>query len=98
MSGERHQGGVTFDCPLTENRPNPKHEKNSITIPLSFADCDSFLRQSRANFLVILVVTYSDLGCYEEKLTPSIDGLAANGLRFTQFYNTGRCWPTGDPC
>ena len=26
--------------------------------------------------------------------TPNLDGLAANGLRFTQFYNTARCWPT----
>ena len=26
--------------------------------------------------------------------TPNIDRLAAGGLRFTQFYNTARCWPT----
>ena len=26
--------------------------------------------------------------------TPNLDGLAENGLRFSQFYNTGRCWPT----
>lgn len=38
---------------------------------------------------------YSDLGCYGSEIeTPVLDSLAANGLRFTQFYNTARCWPT----
>lgn len=38
---------------------------------------------------------YSDLGCYGGDIqTPNLDGLAKNGLRFTQFYNTARCWPT----
>lgn len=38
---------------------------------------------------------YSDLGCYGGEIeTPNLDGLAKNGLRFTQFYNTARCWPT----
>ena len=32
-------------------------------------------------------------GCTDIK-TPNLDRLAANGLRFTQFYNTARCWPT----
>lgn len=38
---------------------------------------------------------YSDLGCYGGEIaTPNLDALASNGLRFTQFYNTARCWPT----
>ena len=38
---------------------------------------------------------YSDLGCYGGEIeTPRLDVLAKNGLRFTQFYNTARCWPT----
>jgi arylsulfatase A-like enzyme len=38
---------------------------------------------------------FSDLGCYGSEIaTPNLDRLADNGLRFTQFYNTGRCWPT----
>jgi arylsulfatase len=38
---------------------------------------------------------YSDLGCYGSEIaTPHLDELAGNGLRFTQFYNTARCWPT----
>jgi arylsulfatase A-like enzyme len=37
----------------------------------------------------------SDLGCYGSEIaTPRLDDLAANGLRFTQFYNTARCCPT----
>jgi arylsulfatase len=38
---------------------------------------------------------YSDIGCYGGEIdTPNLNNLAANGLRFTQFYNTGRCCPT----
>ena len=38
---------------------------------------------------------YSDLGCYGAEIqTPNLDGLAGQGLRYTQFYNTARCWPT----
>lgn len=38
---------------------------------------------------------YSDLGCYGSEIeTKNLDRLAENGLRFTQFYNTARCWPT----
>ena len=38
---------------------------------------------------------YSDLGCYGgEILTPNLDRMATDGLRFTQFYNMARCCPT----
>jgi arylsulfatase len=38
---------------------------------------------------------FSDLGCYGGEInTPNLDRLAADGLRFTQFYNTARCCPT----
>ena len=51
----------------------------------------------RPNIVVILVddMGFSDLGCYGSEIpTPRIDSLAAGGLRFSQFYNTGRCCPT----
>ena len=51
----------------------------------------------RPNLVFILVddMGYSDLGCYGGEIeTPNLDRLAANGLQFTQFYNTARCWPT----
>src|SRR4249919_3418441 len=38
---------------------------------------------------------FSDLGCYGGEInTPNLDALAANGVRFTQFYNCARCCPT----
>ncbi|MBX7168732.1 MAG: arylsulfatase [Pirellulales bacterium] len=49
------------------------------------------------NFLVVLAddLGFSDLGCYGGEIaTPQLDALAAGGLRYTQFYNTARCWPT----
>jgi arylsulfatase A-like enzyme len=51
----------------------------------------------RPNVVVILVddMGWSDIGCYGSEIpTPNLDSLAKNGLRFTQFYNTGRCSPT----
>ena len=51
----------------------------------------------RPNVLVILAddLGFSDLGSYGgETDTPNLDRLAAGGLRFTQGYNTARCWPT----
>jgi arylsulfatase A-like enzyme len=52
---------------------------------------------TRPNLLVILAddLGFSDLGCYGGEIaTPNLDRLAANGLRFTQHYNTARCWPS----
>jgi len=51
----------------------------------------------KPNILLIVAddLGFSDLGCYGGEIqTPNLDRLAANGLRFTQFYNTARCWPT----
>lgn len=51
----------------------------------------------KPNIVFILAddMGYSDLGCYGGEIaTPNLDKLAAGGLRFTQFYNTARCWPT----
>jgi len=52
----------------------------------------------KPNIVFILAddMGYSDPGCFGSEViqTPHIDQLAENGLRFTQFYNTGRCWPT----
>ncbi len=52
---------------------------------------------AKPNIVVILVddMGWSDIGCYGGEIpTPHLDALAKNGVRFTQFYNTGRCCPT----
>ena len=49
------------------------------------------------NMVVIVAddLGYSDLGCYGSEIaTPNLDKLAADGLRFNQFYNCARCCPT----
>ena len=54
-------------------------------------------RGTQPNIVVILAddMGFSDLGCYgSEIFTPNLDRLAKDGLRFTQFYNCGRCCPT----
>lgn len=51
----------------------------------------------RPNVLLILAddMGFSDAGCYGGDIrTPNLDALAANGVRFTQHYSTGRCWPS----
>ena len=52
---------------------------------------------TRPNILLIVGddLGFSDLGCYGSEIaTPNLDKLAANGLRFTQFYNGARCCPS----
>lgn len=61
------------------------------------ANRDSAVPPGRPNFVIFLAddLGFSDIGCYGGEIaTPHLDALAADGLRFTQFYNTGRCWPT----
>ena len=64
----------------------------SLFVGLSLANA-----ADKPNVIFILAddLGYSDLGCYGGEIqTPNLDGLAKNGLRFTQFYNTARCWPS----
>lgn len=52
---------------------------------------------TRPNVLLIMAddLGFSDLGCYGGEIqTPNLDSIAEGGLRFSQFYNTARCWPT----
>jgi len=62
--------------------------------------CTGFTTEIRAqskrrpNVLVILTddLGFSDVGCYGSEIeTPHLDRLAADGLRFSQFYNTAKC-------
>jgi len=56
-------------------------------------------RQGRVcpNMVLILAddMGFSDSECYGGEIaTPNLAALAAGGLRFTQHYSTGRCWPS----
>jgi arylsulfatase len=55
------------------------------------------IAQERPNIILMMAddMGFSDIGPYGgEVMTPNLDSLAAGGVRFTQFYNTGRCCPT----
>ncbi len=59
----------------------------------------SALGQSTKKPNVVIIMAddmgWSDIGCYGGEIpTPNIDKLAKRGVRFRQFYNTGRCCPT----
>lgn len=54
-------------------------------------------RDERPNILLIVAddLGYADLGCFGGDIkTPSIDALASEGLRFTQFHTAPSCAPT----
>jgi arylsulfatase len=55
------------------------------------------LGAQRPNVVIILAddMGFSDLGCYGGEIkTPNLDLLAAEGLRFSQFYNCALCGPS----
>ena len=52
---------------------------------------------TRPNIVLIMCddMGFSDIGCYGgEVLTPNLDQLANEGMRFTQFYNNAKCTTT----
>ena len=54
-------------------------------------------KPARPNILLIMAddMGYSDAECFGGDVrTPNLSALAAGGLRFTQHYSTGRCWPS----
>ncbi len=69
----------------------------ALVVSLVITEFNSLHAAERPNVLIILVddMGFSDLGCYGSEIeTPSLDKLSSNGARFTNFYNTARCWPT----
>lgn len=49
------------------------------------------------NIIIMMVddMGFSDIGPYGSEIpTPHLDAMASGGVKFSQFYNTGRCCPT----
>ncbi|MGB0372714.1 MAG: arylsulfatase [Opitutales bacterium] len=75
---------------------------NCIKVPLTalvfILACQLFAgSEKNPNIIFILVddMGYSDLGSYGGEIqTPHLDQLAQDGLRFTQMYNTSKCFPS----
>ncbi len=66
-----------------------------LTLPALAGAAGSAPPAAPPNVLLIVAddLGFSDLGCYGGEIaTPHLDRLARDGLRFTQFYNTARCW------
>ncbi|MFO0064635.1 MAG: sulfatase-like hydrolase/transferase [Pirellulaceae bacterium] len=56
-----------------------------------------FAAERAPNLILILAddLGFSDLGCYGGEIpTPTLDRLATRGIRWSNAYNTARCWPT----
>ena len=79
------------------------HPIQMLSIVVGVIACCTHLTQAqpaqpaRPNIIIIMAddMGYSDIGCYGSEIeTPTLDSLAQDGIRFTQFYNTSRCCPT----
>ena len=63
-----------------------------LLLPLSFVSA-----AGKPNIIIIMAddMGFSDIGAWGSEIpTPHLDALAAKGVCFRQFYNTGRCCPT----
>lgn len=70
----------------------------SLTLLLStFSSVFAAEKSSRPNIVLIMCddMGFSDIGCYGGEIrTPNLDRLAAEGMRFSQFYNNAKCTTT----
>ena len=66
-------------------------------ISLWFASCSTSEQEKLPNIILISAddLGWSDLGSYGSEIhTPNLDQLAQQGMRFTSFYNTSKCFPS----
>jgi len=71
--------------------------KISLLVIALFVSLSTAFSKQRPNIIFILVddMGFSDIGCYGGEVnTPHLDRLAENGLRFTNMYNTSKCFPS----
>jgi len=86
--------GVPDSFVTVEKRP-----LSGLLLALFLAGCVSGFAASVARPNIVLILAddlgWSDVGCYGGEIpTPHIDGLAAGGVKFTQFYNNSICGPS----
>ena len=65
----------------------------TLVLSLAFLPALPAAPAPKPNILLVMVddMGFSDLGCYGSEIaTPNMDRLAANGVRFSQFYNTAK--------
>jgi Arylsulfatase A and related enzymes len=68
-----------------------------LPVAVSLATAHFGLAAEKPNVIVILCddLGWSDFGCYGGEIsTPVVDNLAANGVRFRQFFQGARCSPS----
>lgn len=69
----------------------------SLLLGVTGFSCVKAQNSVSPNIILILCddMGFSDIGCYGGEIhTPNIDSLAENGIRFSQFKNTGRSCPS----
>jgi arylsulfatase len=74
--------GFAFGCSTKDDSPVQETDRSNARPP---------------NIVLIIAddMGYSDLGCYGGEIeTPTLDKLANNGVRFTNYYVHNMCWPT----
>lgn len=74
-----------------------KYKRALTALPALLPAIASAQEAQRPNIMLIVVddMGYSDLGCFGGEVeSPNLDALASTGMRFTQFYNSGRSCPS----
>ncbi|MGK0483960.1 MAG: arylsulfatase A-like enzyme [Planctomycetota bacterium] len=65
--------------------------------PQTQEDAPTVTASKRPHIVLVMAddMGYTDIGCYGSEIrTPTLDRLAADGVRMTQFHNAARCCPT----
>jgi arylsulfatase A-like enzyme len=86
-----------FPSPKGIAVPHTSHVALVAILAASFACARTADRPAQPNIVFIMAddMGFSDIAPYGGEIaTPTLDALAAGGVRLTQFYNSVRCWPS----
>ena len=68
-----------------------------IMVTVAYGQTSKQAEGKRPNIVIIIAddMGFSDMGMFGSEIkTPTLDGLANNGVRFTNFYTQASCSPT----